>query len=515
MDGTGATMSVRMTRRRVLVTGLAVGAAAGLGRVNPAGAESGEGIALTHVTVIDATGAKPKPDMTVLVRGDRIVALGRSGVVHIPAGTQIVDLTGKYLIPGLHDMHVHSADWERVFPALYVVNGVTTVRQMGGTPFHHAWRDKIDSGALLGPRQAIGSTYVDGAPTQWTGVPVGPIEVRDAAEARAVVRRLKAEGVDFVKVYSRLSNEAYFAIADEARRLNIPFAGHWPDAVPTRRAVSSGQRTFEHLYNILFATSSREAEIRAAIDKIVLDPPGGNPFTTYASWWRQIHPLEWQAARSHDQRKARALFAQFAAHRAWQTPTLITLRWADMPGDPPPATGERLKYLPAGARGHWPFIRDAMLANRGPEEAVQRVELFRHRSALAVEMYHAGVPLLAGSDDATPGLVPGFALHDELVELVKAGLTPMQALQSATIEPARYLGWSDSLGTVRQGRLADLVVLDADPLHDIANTQKIHSVMVRGRLLTPQDRQRMFAEIAAAAAEDPEPRSAPVAGCCG
>jgi imidazolonepropionase-like amidohydrolase len=123
--------------------------------------------------------------------------------------------------------------------------------------------------------------------------------------------------------------------------------------------------------------------------------------------------------------------------------------------------------------------------------------------------------LLAGSDDATPGLVPGFALHDELVQLVEAGLTPMQALRSATIEPARYLGWSEELGTVQRGKRADLVVLDANPLRDIRNTQKIHAVMVRGRLLTSEDRRRMFAEIEAAAAEDPGRRSAPAIGCCG
>jgi hypothetical protein len=504
-------MTGGITRRRVLVSGLAIGAMAGLDRTASAG-PVGERIALTHVTVIDATGSAPQPDMTVLVRGDRIVALGRSRDVHIPAGTRVVDLAGKFLIPGLCDMHVHSQPAEKVYPPLYVVNGVTTVRQMGGYPFHHEWRDKIESGTLLGPRQAIGSIYVDGVPTQWTGNPVGAIEVKDAAEARAAVRRIKSEGADFVKVYSRLSAEAYVAIADEARRQRIPFAGHWPDDVSAHQAVSSGQQTFEHLYSILFATSSREAEIRAAVKQIVLDPPGENPFDVYMSWFRQIHPLEWSAAHSHDPRKARALFARLAANRAWQTPTLATLRLVDIPADWPPADDERVKYLPASATEFWPQLREALLANRGPEEAAQRVELYERRAALAVEMHRAGVPLLAGTDDATPGLVPGFALHEELARLVEAGLTPMQALRTATVEPARYLGVDHSLGTVRRGMLADLVVLDANPLRDIGNTRKIHSVMVRGRLLTPEDRLRIFAQIAAAAEET---ELVTVAGCCG
>lgn len=489
---------------------------AGLGRAASAEESTGKRIALTHVTVIDATGASPKPDMTVLVRGERIVALGRFCDVHIPAGTQVVDLTGKYLIPGLHDMHVHSQESDRVYPPLYVVNGVTTVRQMGGYPFHHEWRDRIERGVLLGPRQAIGSIFIDGSPTQWTGLPVGAIEVKDAAEARAAVRRVKREGADFVKIYSRLSAEAYFAIADEARRQRIPFAGHWPDAVPAHRAISSGQRTFEHLYNTLFATSSREAEIRAAISRIVLDPPGENPFSTYMSWFRQIHPLEWLAAGSHDPAKAKALFARFASHRSWHTPTLATLRLVDIPADWPPSDDERFKYLPASATAFWPVLREAQLAARGPEEAAQRVELYERRAGLAVAMHRAGIRLLAGSDDATPGLVPGFALHEELARLVEAGLTPMQAIQTATVEPARYLGLDDSLGTVQRGKVADLVVLDADPLGDIGNTRKIHAVIVRGRLITPKDRKRILAEIAAAAAEDTaDPAATSMPGCCG
>jgi amidohydrolase family protein len=498
------------------VSGLAAGAMVGLGRAASAQQrEAGERIALTHVTVIDMSGAKPKPDLTVLITGDRIEALGRSAEVGIPAGARVVDLTGKYLIPGLCDMHVHSQPVEKVYPPLYVVNGVTTVRQMGGYPFHHEWRDRIESGALLGPRQAIGSIYIDGAPTQWSGIPVGAIEVKDAAEARTAVRQVKREGADFVKIYSRLSDEAYFAVADEARRQRIPFAGHWPDEVSTHEAVSSGQRTFEHLYNILFATSSQEAEIRAAIARIVLDPVGGNPFTTYMSWFRQIHPLEWRAAHSHDPRKARALFAHLAAHRTWQTPTLATLRLVDIPADWPPESDERITYLPAVATGFWPDWREALLAARGRDESAQRVELYHRRAALAVEMHHAGVPLLAGSDDATPGLVPGFALHEELARLVEAGLTPMQALRTATLEPARYLGLDDSLGTVRRGKLADLVVLDANPLNDIRNTSKIHAVLVRGRLLTPRDRQRILAEIAAAAKEETTLAAIRIGGCCG
>jgi hypothetical protein len=226
-------------------------------------------VALTHATVIDATGKPPLPDMTVVISGERIVAVGRSGDVAIPSGAKVLDLTGRYVIPGLCDMHVHSIPSERITPPLYVANGVTTVREMNGYALVHQWRDRIESGSMLGPRWVIGSRIIDGKPT--IGDPASFTLVGNVTEARQAVREAKQEGDDFVKVYFRLSDDTYRAIAEEARLLKIPFAGHCPDAVPVTEASARGQRSIEHLYSTWYATSTREAEIYRRIADLTID----------------------------------------------------------------------------------------------------------------------------------------------------------------------------------------------------------------------------------------------------
>lgn len=484
---------------------LAGGALLGAGPARSAAARAtGADVALTHVTVIDATGAPPRPDVTVIVRGERIVALGRSADLPVPAGATVLDLSGKFLIPGLADMHIHTLDpaGERIYPPLYVVNGVTSVREMSGEAFHHDWRGRIEQGSLLGPRMVIASPILDGSPSPF-GSPGEPtdFEVTDEAEARRAVRRVKQEGADVVKIYNRVPREAYFAIADESRRRRIPFAGHCPDAVPITEASDAGQASFEHLHWTWFSTSSREAEIRRALAEITIEPGD------YNGWFHQIHPLEWTAAHSYDPAKAAAVFSRFGGNRSWQVPTLAMHRTLDRPGDVPP-TDERVKYLPAADVQFWQVVlRDFYAAGRSPEAVAQWRELFDHRLRLVGAMRRAGVKVLAGTDTgvATPYSFPGFGLHDELALLVEAGLSPMQALQAATRDPAEYLGLRDSLGTIEEGKVADLVVLDADPLADIRNTTKLHAVLVRGRLLSPEDRTRILTEVEAAAAEQADP----------
>ncbi|MFB9530548.1 amidohydrolase family protein [Nonomuraea roseola] len=252
-----------MTRRaalRAAVIAVAAGAAPALQPRTAAARTNDRAIALTHATVIDATGRPPRHDMTVLVTGDRISAVGRTADVPVPEGATVLDLTGRFVIPGLCDMHVHSIPSERIAPPLYLANGVTTVREMSGSALLHGWRDRVGSGTMLGPRWIIGSRIVDGAPT--VGDPGSFTVVTTEAEARQAVRQAKKEGADFVKVYSRLTDVTYRAIADESRRLRIPFAGHCPDAVALTTASRAGQRSIEHLYSTWYATSTREQEIR-------------------------------------------------------------------------------------------------------------------------------------------------------------------------------------------------------------------------------------------------------------
>jgi imidazolonepropionase-like amidohydrolase len=457
-------------------------------------------LALTHASVIDGTGAPPRPDTTVIVAGGRIVAVGSHHELgtRLPAGVSTMDLTGKFLIAGLCDMHVHHSSPD-IDPALFIANGVTTVRDMWGLPVFHDWRREIEAGRMVGPRMVIGSPIIDGTPTLWDANhprPAPPDQVTTADDARRVVRQVLADGADFVKVYSRVPEVAFRALADEARRRRAVLVGHCPDTVPLTEAGDAGMRSFEHLFGMWFATSAREREIRRSLAALTVDPP--NP---YDDWFHKIHALEWRAAGAYQPAKAAAVFHRLAAQGSWQVPTLSMLRVLDMPDRVPPPSDPRFAYVPPDVVTFWQSWVRAL--DRTPTETVQRRELFPRLLRLVGDLRRAGVRIMAGTDTGTTYLFPGFSLHDELALLVKAGLTPMEALQAATVEPARFLGRQASAGTVEPGRNADLVVLDANPLADIHNTTKIHSVVARGRLIPPDQRARLLAGAARAAQRPP------------
>ncbi|MCP2165262.1 amidohydrolase family protein [Goodfellowiella coeruleoviolacea] len=455
-------------------------------------------LALTHVTVIDATGAPARPDMTVVVRDGRVHTVGRASEVGVPDDAAEVDLTGKFLIPGLADMHLHTDAVERVYLPLYLVNGVTTVRQMAGQAHHHEWRRRITEGSLLGPRLVIASKMIDGRPSLWgergvAGVPF--VAVGTEAEARQAVRDAKAEGADFVKVYSRLRRHVYRALADEAHRLDLPFAGHIPDDVPVVEVAQAGQASIEHVHALFPATARNPAEHLDALARTTI--AAGD----YSGWFHQVNRVEWAAAHSYSPFTADRVFRQLVANGVAYTPTLTMHRMLDLPhlGS---LADDRLKYLPASLPGIWEWVHDELYTRgRTAEEAAQRAVLFQRRLAITKAMDEAGVRLLAGTDNPTIFGFHGFDLHTELALCVAAGLTPMRALQTATLEPARFLGTQHVQGTVEPGKYADLVVLDADPLADIGNTTRIHAVVVAGQLIDSARRQRMLADIQAAAAE--------------
>ncbi|MEU1394136.1 MULTISPECIES: twin-arginine translocation signal domain-containing protein [unclassified Nonomuraea] len=300
-----------ISRRNVLAAGAAVGVAGalGLGRTPLAHAEGGgAAIALTHVTVIDATGARPQPDMTVIVRNGRIAALGHDVVV--PEGAQVVNLKGKYVIPGLFDMHVHSQYPEGILPQSYIATGITSARDMMGFDQLHQWRDRIEAGKLLGPRWTIGSPILDGKPSLWDGTPGAAFaQISGAKQGRREVRKAKRGGADFIKIYSRLDRESFLAIADEARHLRLPVCGHAADAIPIVEAAKAGQRSFEHFFPALFGVSSKETEVRRLIDGIKIRGKG----VGIHDWFAAIHPADWLACTTYDPHRAADVYAQLKA----------------------------------------------------------------------------------------------------------------------------------------------------------------------------------------------------------
>ena len=449
----------------------------------------GEPLAITHVTVVDVAAHEPKaalkPDQTVVVTGNRVTAIGRAGRVKVPPGARVIDATGKYLIPGLWDMHVHlfnntsrvgTDNKDNYFPLL-VANGVTGVLDMWSDPddlkLVRQWRQEFEAGTLMSPRVAPGSSIVDGVPTFLPNA----LGVSTPDEARQAVRTLKKAGAGFIKVYWNLSPEAYYAIADEAKKQGIPFAGHVPFSMSAADASDAGQKSIEHLTGIAETCSSKEGELRRAS----------------ASGWTPA--LAEEMVKTYDEQKCRALFARFARNGTWHTPTIALHRMLTFRAEEEFKKDSRLRYVPADEAQEW--LKPA--SGGGRFSAETRRARFRKLLEAVGEMHRAGVPLLAGTDLGNPFLFAGFSLHDELELFVRAGLTPLQALRTATLNPARYLGMTGSLGTVEKGKLADLVLLDADPLDNIGNTQRVNAVAVNGRLFDRKELDAMLARVEDAA----------------
>ena len=453
-------------------------------------------VAFLHVTLIDGTGAPARADTTVVVAGDRISAVGASAAAELPAGAAVIDAAGKYLIPGLWDMHVHTLRTgrpEAYFP-LFIANGVVGVRDMGGDfslDEIRRLKKEITGGARLGPQFIAPGPILDGPQPQLARI---SLAIRDAAAGRAAVQRLKQEGADFIKVFNGLPREAFFAIAAEAKRLNLPLAGHVPFSVSAREASGAGMKSMEHLFNILFACSSREGEFMA--QKAQVFSPGME-----AEARRQLRRGYLRGVLdSYDAHQAGELFRLFAGNGSWQAPTLVKRRAFALP-DQNIAADPRLRYIPKRMRALWNPKQDRARRSRSAEDAEIERRYYEQDRAQLVPMLRAGVKILAGSDSGDPYTFPGFSLHDELALLVENGLTPMQALQAATKNAADFLGQQQDWGTVEAGRRADLVLLDANPLADIHNTRRIAGLLFGGKYLPREALDRLLADAAAAAAK--------------
>lgn len=421
-------------------------------------------IAFTRVTVIDGRDSTPQPDQTVIVRGNRIVTVGASRSTRVPAGARVVDGRGKFLVPGFWDMHVHTAiAGGRELLGLYVANGVTGVRDMAGDwPTLAGWRAEIARGQLVGPRIIASGPYLEGG-----DVPIPHLNARNADEARVGVDSLVALGVDFIKVHSQLNAEAYFAIARRARERGIVFAGHVPRVVGSAAASDSGQKSIEHLLAIPVDCTPA--------DSVALVPR----FTVQSALGR---------CSSGD---LAPLYAKFVRNGTYVTPTFTAqVEVATWPKHAVP--GDSLAhYLPKGLRDYVAQIfpmPDSIPPNA--DSVGQAVLMKRLRQVAA--MQRAGVHILTGTDAPLRNSPPGFGLHEEMALMARGGMSPFDVLRAATIEPARYFGMLDSAGTVAPGKLADLVLLDANPLRNIANTRRIAAVVANGRLFTAADRARLL-----------------------
>ena len=439
-----------------------------------------QSLVIRNVTVIDATGHAAEPNMSVEIEDGRIVAVTPSKTARTPKNATIVNGAGKFLIPGLWDMHVHGASDSRApwSHLLFVANGVVGVRDMSGPPDAHAWRATQASNPDPSPTIYLGSPIVDGPDPTWPE----SIVAADEAQGRAVVDQQQQHGADFVKVYSGLPRNVYFAIADEAKKRGIPFEGHVPEAVSAAEASRAGQKSIEHLTLVAEGCSKEEktmAAERQRLEALFRSPDADMPKKIAAG--QNIIRLNFHVVETFDDATAQSLFAQFLKNGTWQTPTLTLLQaQIDSPLD---TNDSRSKFLSKEVRAKW----DAGYYSHFPPPArAAMVQLakaeFDESKKIVGLMYQAGVPILAGTDTMNPHCLPGFGIHDELALLVEAGLSPLAALQAATRNAAQFVGQLDSRGTIEVGKTADLVLLDKDPLADIHNTVSIQAVVLKGKL---------------------------------
>jgi imidazolonepropionase-like amidohydrolase len=443
----------------------------------PAHATSDGAIVVRNVNIVDIEGSRVVPRRDVVVVGDRIAGIQAGGTARAPRKGRVLDGTGRFLMPGLWDFHVHvfSAPGEEDFALpLYILNGITGIRDAGALrtlPEQQRVAAAIERGERVGPRIVLAGALIDGPPGSWPGQMVAS----HPDEGRQRVREAKAAGWRVIKSYSLLSEATYLAIADQAKRERLPLYGHVPESVVLQTALDAGHRSVEHFGRITQACSRDEAQMIGAnaqalqaaqpLPALMATMMGHNR-RTLASW---------------DEALCADVLRRVAAAGVAVMPSLMVsdfyLGKDPLPDDP------RMRTVPAGVRAQWG--QGDWRRQQIPADLLAQAPASVALDWRTFKMAHdAGVTILAGTDAsfANPFLFHGFTLHDELARYVAAGLTPQRALLTATVNPGRFLGRRDLAGRVAIRQRADLVLLDGNPLEDIGATRRIHAVLAGGRL---------------------------------
>lgn len=445
---------------------------------------------IENVNIIDIRAGKVVPYRSVVFKGSTIVSVGAVASKTSIVDARVIDGSGKFLIPGLWDMHIHTstdaASRNAILPLL-IANGITGARSMAadchvadgdcGEPIAdiHAvnkWREEIATGNLVGPRLVASSYYTNGPASVEKSSIDNPAT---ATHARGYARMLNSRGVDLIKVYSGMYREAYFAMADEARTLGLEFAGHVPLTVRVSEASDAGQSTIEHITGFLEECSTEEEVLRPKLIASYSNP---------AEFW----PILLKLAETFDEQKCQRLFEHLAENSTWHVPTLYVEGFYEESNTPRGEWREdpRLKYVPRVEVELWESLEKDYF--EGIPDYKKTLQPHSQKAfQIAGKTHEAGVPIMAGSDPGEFGIIWGFSLHTELQYLVEAGLSEADALRAATLNPARYRRMDNSLGTIEEGRLADLVLLKANPLDDISNTQMIDTVIANGRVFRRKD----------------------------
>jgi hypothetical protein len=452
-------------------------------------------LVIKNISVIDMKDSIPKINQTVIIEGNKIRSIGNK--IKLPASAKTIDGTNKFLIPGLWDMHVHMwhERWEKSVPAIegrevfldmFIPNGIIGVRDMGGDQRQiKKWKEEIIEGKRIGPR-IVSGPIVDGP----SKLQEDYIVAGTAEQGVRIVDSLIKQKVDFVKVYSTLPREAYFAIAKESNARHIPFEGHLPDAISVAEATEAGQKSIEHTGWMPLSCSSKEDSLRKAI------VGGRQTMAAQSSQGAAIsNPLLERfklLMATYTAEKAQAVYATLKQHCTWICPTLNVSQPFLWKNNSPFFEDGRIKYMPQWMQDRL-NVGD-LKAGIADADVPVRKQWYEYLQKMVGDMYKAGIPMLAGTDFPF-FCFAGYSLHEELERLIEVGLTPYEALKTATLNPAKFLRRDKELGTIEKGKLADLVLLDANPLENISNTKKIYAVIVNGKLLERKELDQILDKV--------------------
>jgi Amidohydrolase family len=446
-------------------------------------------IAITHVNIVDVKNEKIIPDQTVLIKGDRIEKIG--GSVKLPKSVYIVSGKDKFLIPGLWDMHFHNDDDESsgvtdsaIIPLL-IANGVTGVRDMFGLDNTIKRRDSIRAGKFIGPETYVGA-MVDGPQ------PMQPFALAVKSPARGVfmVDSLKNRGYDFIKVYSALPGITYDSIAAESKKQHIPFEGHIPQNVTPVEAALEGQKSMEHQLGMIYQCSS-------LLDSVKYKDRGFQSMMAFIGGKFMDEKFAGYI-NSYDTSHLDAAAKIFVQTGVWYCPTLITAQnymrrlsnvRKEMEND------SLMLYATKSARQAW--VQMAMMMNSRSNDWTERIKGVELLDKIEKRLYDKKVNMLVGDDNNNPFCFAGFSLHQELMQFVRCGIPDAEALKIATYNPAVFFDIENQFGGVQQGKIASLVLLDANPLQQISNTKRIHAVFLRGKYYDRQALDNLLAGVKA------------------
>ncbi len=425
-------------------------------------------LVIKNVNVIDIKDGHVARGMDVVIRGNSIASIAKHSNQYYKA-PEIIDGTDQYLLPGLWDMHAHGLDAYKDFFPLQLAHGVTGIRVMwGNTKEVKRIRKAVELDSILGPDIISAGDIIDGNPPGWRGSAIADTPEK----GREIVRKQKADGADFIKVYSFLERDVYFAIADECKKQHIPFSGHIPVKVSLQEAIDAGHGSIEHANGVPEFCSNHYDQLLTSniqVDTLVSKP--------WDMWYNRRKFI----VDTYDHSREGELIEMLGNNKSWVCPTMVVFKGLQRNIDTSYTNDPRIQYMPEDELWGW-NIEKLPKKSTNSETLETKISYYKILLGLVRPMQKRGVNFLTGTDYANPFTYPGFSVHEELQIFVEeAGFTPLEALQTATINPVVFLGMDEKIGTVEVGKRANLILLSANPLANIHNIEKMNGVILHGK----------------------------------